>query len=526
MPPSPHRRLLFAALLLATAAAAAAGVPRLVAPRGWRPLVALAGGGDAEEAVVRLRAGLRTAWTVLTGLSFDERASAFLDEVREELGDFDLESFHRALPEAHGPWRRLRLVARAEGGAYTVRHAPRGAHCAVDPAQDWGSRPGDLAFALRARPVAGDDEATHYLLAAELGLGVGGLRWDRLLSALEESARLLASGDPRSPEAVRELARRPGTRTRLRLLESHPHLRPEDIEVLGTLWEAYPAFGDLVHSFGRVEDLVVYDLKGSGEVQQLRLALRLRPDLLEGHYPHLSAYLAGLGQLALIQAQFLDPAGRVLARCSVDTEGPRLRWECFVRDGALLPVERGRVRADLPASARAGERSFRALVDVRSRINGVETRVHGMQIDWRYATEPGGARLEASMTKVPEVRLQGAVFGFLPVWAVDAALPGDLDALTRAFLAVVCRGNGGRGARFSLRSRSAPTGAATLSFAASAELLQSKLLSFAVRLANLKFFPDDAVRRELASLLRALHAAFAQDLERFARLRTEPRPGR
>jgi len=342
-------------------------------------MVQLAGLGDPARAVGQLRQGIEAFGCLLQHLEVDEPTQDYAARLRASLEDFDLPGFYADLPEADGPWRALRIFGQRRGQRYELRQAAPSRLCAVSPEGPLGSAVGDLALVARARPVSRDGRV-NYLLRAEAGLGVGAVGWEAITRSLEEAAQLVASGDPRAPGAHRDKTERPSTETRVKILESHPQLRPEDIEVLGILWESFPNLAEVLLSVGRVEDLVVFDPKGDGGYQQLRLAARLRPDLLEPTYPELADLLAGVGRLALVQVVWVDDAGRQLARLSFDSEQLRVDFTCFVRAGRLLPVQDGVVRVDLPEPV--GPRTCRALVDFRSQLNGLESRIHGMQVDW------------------------------------------------------------------------------------------------------------------------------------------------
>jgi hypothetical protein len=512
------RRFVQLAAAAALVGLAAAGVPQLVSQRGWKPMVALAGGGDADQAVAQLQASVDTFEAILQGLWVDTPTRAFASDLRDSLESFDLEGFHEALPEqGDDAWRELRVVGRQDGKRYRLQQAGEAVECAVSP-DGLGSRLGDLALRVRSRPVE-DEGDVNYLVRAEAGVGLGRIGWSQVQAGLAETARLIASGDPNGPGVRRDMTERAGTQTRVRILESHPNLRPEDIEVLGLLWEAFPALGEVVHSVARVDDLLVYDPKGDASYQQLRLAGRLRPDLMEEAYPELAEFLQGMGRLAHVQIQWVDEAGRQLARMSFESERLKMRLTCFVADGRLVPVEGGRVRLDLVDPE--GPRKLRALVDVRSQVNGIQSRVHGMQVAWDYTPSEVGMELVASVTEVPKVSVSGQAFGILPTWAVDAVIPGNMDELMREFLQTACEGNEGRGVELAVRTHQAPDGAGVASLGLGLEVLDSTLISLAMRIASMKLLPDDAVRSELHTLLCRFHEAFAADLARFEGLRSE-----
>lgn len=512
--------VLVASLIVIGAGAVVAGVPRLVRSRGWAPLVQLAGAGDHAAAIDGLTAGLQTLRCVLHGLTVDEPTREFVDELRDSLGDMDLEGLHELLPLSEGEWKRVRVVGRREGQGYAVRLAPRAA--ALDPTRGLGARTGDLLAQAATRPIATVDGSTNYVTQLELGLGVGAVSWDRITSCVAEAARLAASGDPRC--GARDMAVRPDTATRLKVVETHPALRPEDVEVLAVLWESFPRLAEVLIEVARVDDVCVFDVAGAGDYQQLRLSGRLRPDLMEERYEELAEFLADLGPLLDARVRWVDAQGRQLARLNLQTGTLGLTLEAFVRDGRLLPVGLdGRVVLDEPAAPTTAPAVVNAVADLHFNLNGITTEVRGLEVDGTYAQGDGGAVLTARVSRVPTVAVGGTAFGILPSWAIDVMIPGNIGELTTELLTVLCKGDGGRGATFSLRARQAMTetgrdGPSTLELSGQLEVLNSLLIRLGFQIANQKLLPDEDVRAEVWDLFTRAHGALEQDLASFAQV--------
>lgn len=507
--------IIFALALSAALATTAleAGTPELIRPRGWAPLVAVAGGGDARAAVSGLGTGLTTLRAVLEGLEVDAPTRSFIDGLRGSLGDFDLEGLHQLLPEQDGPWRRARVCGKVDGQRYLLRAAAPGL-VAIDPAGAFGAAPGDLVAQAATRQVV-TPERQSWLVALEAGAGVGSVTWDRLGAGAREGLRLLASGDPRAAKA--EAGARPSPATRVSIVETHPHLRLEDIEVFGVFVEAFPRSAALWLSLGRVEDLVVFDPTGQAPYQQLRVSLRLEPERMAVAFPELAGFLTGLGPLVRADLRWRDGQGRTLARAHLESQRLLVTLEAFVSDGRLLPVgDDGRVVVAPEPAAPAG--TFRCTADVGFEVNGVLTELRGLEVDARWARSPDGseAGVEGRITRAPKVVVTAGPLMSVALWLVDVAIPGNLEELVQEMMATSTAGDGGRGISMTLRARRAPSGAASLQVGGRVELLDSALVRFGAQVANAKLLPDDETREELWELLRRGRSAFEADLAGFA----------
>lgn len=508
--------LLLAALVLPFVALA--GVPREVGRRGWRPFLALSGAATTEEAAARLRLGADTVRAVAGGLEVEPRTAKLLGELRGSLEEFELQELYELLPEQAGPARRLRLVGRREGLRYRIGPPGPAEPARVRSRGPHGATLGDLALTASVRPLDLAGDAPRYLLGLEAGLGVGPFGWDQLTAGLGAAARLAASGDPNAtppPEAAR-----PDPSTRAAVRAAHPRLREEDVEPVAVLWEALPALSRELLEVAQLDDVLVLDLGGEGVVQQLRLAGRLLPARLEGRYPELAAFLAGLGPVLHAQLTWRDAAGRPLARVLLDTKQLRLALDAFVAGGELVAIERG--RPCLEPGPLGPTRRLRCEAELRSQIGDLTAHIRGLESDWTVTrtSSPEGERVDvvATTTRPPSVSVSGRVLGFLPAWAVDLAIPGDLEGLIRRFFEVACAGDGGRGVNFTLRAEQPTAGPAIFEIAARGEVPDSALVRFAANVASLRLLPQPSVRAELYALVLRLQRAFVTDLARYEAL--------
>lgn len=489
--------------------------PRPLLDRGWAPLLRLVTGeagrprvDPSADPVAALARGLEVAGAVLHGLEVDATTRGFVDGVRRSLERFDLGGFHAGLPHPDGAWRRLRVTGARAGDRYRVVAVPdaRG----LDPTGH-GGRPGDLALDLAARPHPGGEA---FAFAASLGVGTGRVGLADLAAAAREAGRLLVSGDPRAPHRPRDRAAQPQPPARLRVLEACPRLRPEDMDVVATLAEAFPELSAHLLALGPIEDVAVLDLAGDGRAQQLRLVARLEPERMAGRWPALARHAAGLGPLLRLEGRLLDGERRPWLRFGLDTEALRVRLEAFLHDGVPVPVD-GRGRVVVEAVGADARGPWTVELDARSDVNGVVTELRGLRLEAEAASHEASLRLRA----VPQVTTSGSAFGMIPAWLIDVVIPGDLEGLVRDFFVTAAATEGG-GARWTVRARQAPDGGPTvLEAEARLDVRDSALVAFVARVAGMKLLKSDAARDELWGLLGGAHRALEADLTRFARAR-------
>ena len=290
---------------------------------------------------------------------------------------------------------------------------------------------------------------THYALQWRGGIGVGALSW----SSIQQGIR----------DALRILEEQPDDATRAQLLheiqQAHPALGPEDRKVMSTTWASFPETARLLTSIIRTDDVIVAGPRVDGSAR-VRLVMRWNRERMEQQYPDLTDYLDNFGNLIAIDARLHDAAGNTLASLWFDSSRMQLRVEFTVREGKLVPSRAGKLLID----AEPHFERMHAHVNMHSQAFGIQMFVDDLVIDAQVLESERGMQLATQMNKTPRFRIEGAVFGVLPVGVLDWFVPGDIPGLARRMFEVAARGNDGRGIELSDRfeqladQRSVPRG--------------------------------------------------------------------
>ena len=478
---------------------------------GWTPLVSMWGRGDVPTAVRSLREVTDAYDAVLHRIDIDKPTQEFIDDSFNELEDFDLHAFHKLLPEETGGFRQLTVRGDLVGKRYQVKRAQ--AQSAYEVSVAGRRELADMSIALRARPSADHGKVKSYLIGLRTGLGIGALSWRGLTDAGMDALRLASTGDPRS--GASDLPT-PSSEARTRVKALHPGLGEEDVQVLAVLDEAFPAVSKVLGGVGRVEDVRVAQPAG-GAYQHITLRMRAMPERLEKHYHDFAKHLSKLKDLAHAELHWFDAQGRTIANLKVNSRKLSLAMECYVKDGKLLPFRGTQVFAEEPIDP-MGEalKTTRLVVDARLEMLGVVVFLDKLKVNLAYAAQEGSATVDARITSVPGVRVEGAALGLLPTGLLDAFIPGNMEGLTREFFDVAVKGNGGKGIVVHAEAGSPKVGEkGVLTGSLDVEALDSFLVKMGVGIVNDRVIPDDDAVRDSERLAAALHEAFVRDLKRF-----------
>ncbi|HZV01658.1 MAG TPA: hypothetical protein VFF73_33415 [Planctomycetota bacterium] len=502
------RSILILPVLAGAALAASAGVRE----RAWSPLVRLTGGSGAEApklAAVRLKDGAVTLGTVLNGLEADEETRAFFNKILENLQSFDLQSLYESLPEEDkGGYRAVGFTGTSDGKQYHVRQVPVAQSRELDPAKGLGSRFLDAGLGFRSKHANGD----NFVGDVRASVGLGNASWLQVVGCLAQQLRLMESTAPGNQQ--QDPGRRPSKASLDEVKKDNPKLGAEDLELMGLFRESFPRLYEHLRELYRTDDVLVYDPDAEAYTQ-IHFVAAFRRDSQK--HKAVIEWLEGLGPLMNVRGEFCDSQGRPLVTLRFNSKDLATTIDAFVYQGKLCPVDSGKVLIDegvdleqVVKSQRTDRWSF------ESDVNGIVTEIKDLMMKVTYESGEKGMRTRIVCDQEPKVRVHGSAFGVIPTWAIDVVIPGNMEELTKSFLKTVTRGNDGKGLVMEAGTRVGENGTNILDFGGEAEGLNNFLVRLGFKIARRKLIPPEEATDDLASYLRAGHAAITKDVEDFA----------
>lgn len=483
----------------------ATAVPPEIVRWGWRPPVEFAGQGDPQLAVAQLRNYIRLQRLVMDHTDYHEQTREFVDDLWQSLESFDLEGFYWLLPEEQGNWRSLSVYGEAGPEAYHIGPAPR------LPADGGGPGFGDFRAEIRAEEIE-TEAATHYLLNAQVGVGLGDVSWPALVEATQTALRMVGGERPR------QLGHQNGELLRYRRMAEamNPQLSAEEIDLLVPVWAAYPEMWNLLSGLGTLDDLLVTNHRTAG-YQQVQVVFTVEPERLGQAYPDLAGYLERLDTLVRADLNLYDEYGRLLS-VGIDSETLQGTLSMVVRDGELVPLRFERPVAEAPRFDPAQPRRLRARVDAEMDILGIIAEIEGMTFEIGYEPTEQGARFVAHGRSVPRIGVGGRALGMFPAPLIDIFLPRRIDLLMKDFLTVACEGNDQQGITAMVEIDSATDDSGQLRLEGSFEGLDNFFVRIGMGIINNRIIPGERVSEDLKTLVYDAHQAFSNDLDQFEQL--------
>ncbi len=495
-----------ALLAAASLSGSAWAVPPEVLDRGWAASVELAGEGDPDVAIIRMREMADLNRTVLRRMEFHQQTQNFVDQMWENLESFNLSDFYEMLPEQQGQWRALRVYGARQGDRYQVGPDPT----AIGVRPDGLPRTlGDVSVQVQAKKIDGSF-GDHYLMRGNMQMGVGEMRWPSVQDAAVETFRVVVDG---APAFQIEKSGVSTQQYRDKVIKMNPDLGSEDIDIIAPLWASFPAMWELLSHLGSIDDLVYHDL--NKPYRQLKASFTINPERMKAFYPHIVGHLQNMDRLFRGSLRLEDERGELFS-AELDSRTLQGTFQAFIADGRIVPIKGGKVMLDAPPIEDDKPWNFTAHMDSTMTILGVVTHINNAKARVQFLSTKEGAKLVGQMSDVPDIRVQGNALGIMPTSMIDVVLPKDIDEIIEEFIAVACKGNEGKGILVGAQFDESPSGGtSTITFKTAFEGLDNFFVRIGMGIVNDRVLPDERVSSELERLIFETQEAFASDLKGF-----------
>jgi len=342
------------------------------------------GGVDVAVAVER----------VLGGYEATAETRSLVHRVREAAWRLDASELHAALPGA-GAERSVLFEARGEGGVRRITDRAAAARSALP---DVGSEPGDGWLLLGAMPLDGGDYRLRVATALGTGSADGFATWR-------------------------------GLRDDLRDLERDAWL--------GGVRTAFPRTTELLLRYVSIETASRPASRG----REVNVVLRADFGRLRADYPSLARYASRIAGSVRSSGALQNDAGATLVSWTFRETADAAAISLRSADGRLVPADDSQPDVDPLAPQHL---LFRHSTTMHA--YGVTTSIRGIHGTIETDPQAASARVESRISGEPdELTMSGALFGVVPISAVDFFVPGTLAGSVRRILSTLLLGRDGLG---------------------------------------------------------------------------------
>jgi len=238
----------------------------------------------------------------------------------------------------------------------------------------------------------------------------------------------------------------------------------------------------------------------------VELRLRARRAAVASEYPHLVRYAERMARRVRTSATLEGEDGAELAAWRFRSPEEGVRFVFATHEGRLQTKDGSLVDLTVPHRLRLVQSSSAEVLGVTSTIAGLASSVD---------SEPGGEAASIAFEARGDpaiVKVEGALFGIVPIAAIDAVLPGTLEGSLRSLLGTLLHGRDGRGVAVVVRSRPEPGNAHEISSTLVADVPATRFARRALGLAAALVEADASERADMLRFARDLAACLAADL--------------
>jgi hypothetical protein len=498
------------------------GVIGRFSPDPWEPILSLAPvEALPSDKVERIRAHEETGRYFRALFSRPEKSPStaeLLDAIWSDLRTLSVARLHAlAVPDREdatpGAWRRFTFKAgRIEDRfLFDIRRGK------IDPGRETNRRRsgpalfasfGQMAGAFSLRPAPGAAESVYDVRMA-LDLELGELSWAEIQDALARTWRVVdltgeSSGAPLPAELDQAVT------------AIFPALDGESRRLAAKGLRAFPNFLALLPRFAIPRKLVAtrhpeQPADGHPAWTEIDFTFELNRPYLEARWPRVATFFAKMEDLFESRFRLEDASGRELLRIEMETSRFTVRLRAAVSGGRLVPLG--------PDGARVFDGAVNPFMesgrprwtgDLVLRVAGITLRIEGVRFDAEYETHQGLTSFRTTFDTPPEVKVEGALWGVVPIWVVDLLIPGNLEELGGKYFRTLAAANGGRGSIAQFIFAPGAT-SSRMSIRTQAALEDSGFAGFMMRLFGSRMRPDPEAKREWRQIATAALDAFGAD---------------
>jgi len=241
-----------------------------------------------------------------------------------------------------------------------------------------------------------------------------------------------------------------------------------------------------------------------------------RMENIAADFPRLANSLEEVKGLYRITMDVKNDSGNTVLYLVFDSSDEIFSMSFYTRNGKFIP----RDAAGKPVFSE--EFSPTALKDcVLHATLGMVHDVHGLVfttpsalVDFTYHDWPIGGSWRIKLMEVSPTTISGSYYNFIPLWLINAFIPGNMEQLIQDFSKLLINGNGGQGASVSLEWDTRDQDNVMLKYRAIGEFMDNMFLRYGLNVWSKKTFGDDKLAGDVHELKERLIAAFMTDLKK------------
>lgn len=396
---------------------------------------------NPKKAYQNIDEALAFTKAVLYHYQFDPKTYKFIEEVRGQLSSLDINQLYDFLPGRNSStkWRGLGIKGTRESKNFEIKlQDPRLSRWMggvnMSSFHQWVplKKMGDSALRVFARP----GKEAGYLFHTEIQSHFGKIHPQGVFQGFETMIKNL------------EKVAYQGATPPAPFLVKNPLATKADQRVLYQAFRDFPKLYQVFSTYTNVRSIV--EAKSNRDGKYIKVGLKFKIDIgaFKDKFPLITQVWGNFKELALLRWRVYDAKGHLMFLVNINLKDFSVHLQFLAKDGRVLRCKAPWVPVSLQGFALSDfqDEKFKSMVDAKVTAKGLTLIIRALTVKLHYKNSPTGPNLFVHFNTPPSVsKVEGALFGVIPVWLIDLLIPSNLEAIIKDFIQKLAQGNFGRG---------------------------------------------------------------------------------
>lgn len=424
-------------------------------------------------------------------LTYDAKAERFFEFLNGALEDFDFARIYESewLKPANDGFRSLVLMGENTGHNYRVSVA----RANVDNKNFGNAR---AEYRMRQNQIGSDKTYTTQL---EFDAALKRLDAQAMARLLETSLKVTDADNIQNLKSP--------------AVNFFPEITGPPRKLIHQAAADFPRTTNFISKYLQLRSLAETRTAQGKNYTDFSLRAHINLDALADDYPQLKKFFKDLRNLFIWQLYLANNKGHNIFSFIINTQTEEIYLGFKTRGGKLLPWKSDGSPVFNEAFTLTGttDQKFYMAFNLFVNVYGLKINTGNIGAYLRYQANNEKMSFFAKLTKMPEGKISGALFGVLPTWLIDMSIPSDLQTLMNKFSQTAFNANNGEGSRAEIAWRKRG-GQATLHASASTEFLDNRFIRIGMKIWVRRFRPNEKVQEDLRIFFGRFTRAILDDL--------------
>lgn len=236
---------------------------------------------------------------------------------------------------------------------------------------------------------------------------------------------------------------------------------------------------------------------------------------VQNQYPYLAGYFDDISDLGWIHTVLTDSLGNKIFEINLESESLLLYVKFYTLEGKIIPykTQDGIDTLDLSKAfsiPNLTSYNFKMDISFEGRIYGLKLKTNHILIQGLFTNRAEEGSLYFILNEFPKTSVSGGFSYIIPSWAIDLAIPGNMEELIEHFTSVLLHANQEKGSFVKLNWKKKANW--IFSIRSESEFVDNFFIRFGLKVFNYKIKPNQKAGEELSQFLVQILELTKQDL--------------